>query len=523
MVMADGISRAVETIHAGDYVLAQTQTCLVGSMRQMEINMKDNQPFRRGIKISGTLIQKTFFVSSLLTAASIAWSEPASSPAAASVKHTTAPVLSTTAGQKKPLAFILPVDKTAVRLTVLDTGKDNPTYDFGPISAGQAVTHVYTLRNNTKTPVVLDRVSTSCNCTSAIVLDDFHGGMPLILPGATARVRVTLDTTGFVPAAAGTLEGSRVEKDVFVYLVDQPVHAAAVLKLTGRLTRGIAFDPPFLNLGTVDEARGAIQLVRVTYDPGVYSADRTRLVAPADSRLAIELQPDGPALPILGAGIVQKTYRVSIPPHAAIGLLSGMLTLTREASSPASGLAPTAFSLPYTGAIQGHVAAEPGLIVFGMISRRDPYGKPVARAEARKQRVRWILLINPSLAPSAKERSRLKVLTNTTSIPGLAPGKVAPTFWHQARVQVDSPFFHTSLVLPQPVAKATSITSAKNRLATDQTPPDISSAHLPVGCFSWLRVVLLPSAPLGQPILGRATVHFPDEEQILLPIQAELQ
>lgn len=519
IVMADGTSRAVETLHA----LGRAPACQIRSIRQIEINMKDNQPLKTGVKAHGTFIQKTLFVSSLLAAASIAWGDPALSPAASSVKRATAPGPGKTAGQKKSLPFIQPVDKTAVRLTVLDTGKDSPTYDFGPIPAGKIVTHVYTLRNDTKTAVVMDHVSTSCNCTGAIVLDDFHGGVPRILPGATARVRVTLDTAGFAPDAAGTLEGSRIEKDVFVYLVDQPIHPAVVLKLTGQLTQGVAFDPPFLNLGTVNEARGTTQMVKVTYDPGTYSADHTRLVCPADSRLAIVLQPDGPALPTLGTGTVQKTYRVSIPPHAAIGPLSGMLTLTGAAGTPASGPAPAAFSLPYTGAVQGHVAAEPSLIVFGMISRRDPYGKPVARAEAKQQRVRWILLVNPSLAPSAKDKARLTALAKTTSITGLTPGKTSLAFWRQARVQVDSPFFHTSLVLPQPVAKTASITTSKDRSDMDQTPPDVSSARLPTGSFSWLRVVLLPSAPIGQLISGQATIRFPDGEQILLPIQAEVQ
>ncbi|MFT4030888.1 MAG: DUF1573 domain-containing protein [Siphonobacter sp.] len=78
---------------------------------------------------------------------------------------------------------------------------DAETKDFGKISQGKPVTHVFTVTNVGNAPVVINNVTASCGCTTPSWSQD------PILPGKTSKVSGT-----FNAAAAGSFN-----KQITVY------------------------------------------------------------------------------------------------------------------------------------------------------------------------------------------------------------------------------------------------------------------------------------------------------------------
>jgi hypothetical protein len=72
-------------------------------------------------------------------------------------------------------------------------------HDFGTVSQGQRVVHEFTVRNDGDTDLLIQRISPACGCTAASL------SASAIKPGATEKIRVTFDTTGFYGAKTKTV------------------------------------------------------------------------------------------------------------------------------------------------------------------------------------------------------------------------------------------------------------------------------------------------------------------------------
>lgn len=96
-----------------------------------------------------------------------------------------------------------------------------PYFDFGPISmAAGKVSHRYWLRNESAAPVTIQRIHTSCMCTTATLVRGLrvigrygmagHGPMPdvnqSLAPGEEAYVDVVFDPAAHGPAGLGRTE-----------------------------------------------------------------------------------------------------------------------------------------------------------------------------------------------------------------------------------------------------------------------------------------------------------------------------
>lgn len=65
-------------------------------------------------------------------------------------------------------------------------------YDFGTVSEGEVIDHVFTFTNTGSEPVIISRVSASCGCTTPT-----YTTVP-VLPGKEGEVAVQFDTKGQV-------------------------------------------------------------------------------------------------------------------------------------------------------------------------------------------------------------------------------------------------------------------------------------------------------------------------------------
>lgn len=66
------------------------------------------------------------------------------------------------------------------------------SYDFGTVAQGTKVVHEFQITNKGNADLVIERLAASCGCTATQV------SAPTIKPGASEKVRVTFDTSGFM-------------------------------------------------------------------------------------------------------------------------------------------------------------------------------------------------------------------------------------------------------------------------------------------------------------------------------------
>lgn len=359
--------------------------------------------------------------------------------------------------------------------------KSAEIYDFGSVRYGEKVSHVFTLRNTGKESLTLDRVEAQCGCTTAFLMDQFAGRKPVLNPGETAKVSATLDTSRLTVADVNTLNGSVVHKRVMVYVAEEPIHPVIAVELQGSINQGISFDPPLLEWGNVREDKGAQKSFKVIYDIDRYAPEKTHLTVSGDNRISIELKKVERS-----QGKVVETYNAALPKHAYISPLNGMFTITPVEEGKSKG----AQSLPFTGIVTGNITAEPANVVYGMLPDKDGFGKPYSAEELKRQRIRWILLIN-------------KRLTKNNS----------GEFWKNTVTQAADKWIGVSLV------------PAYFDLPKDDggiNPPSLKESHLAPETAMWLRVELLPETEHGKWLNGLVELTFPDKERIMLPVSGQL-
>jgi hypothetical protein len=69
--------------------------------------------------------------------------------------------------------------------------KDPYFWDFGQVTAGQVLEHVFTIRNNSSNALIINRLQTSCGCTGSVISRDH------IPAGESAEIKVTFNTKGY--------------------------------------------------------------------------------------------------------------------------------------------------------------------------------------------------------------------------------------------------------------------------------------------------------------------------------------
>lgn len=67
---------------------------------------------------------------------------------------------------------------------------ENKTHDFGDITQGDVVKHVFTFKNTGTEPLILSNVQTTCGCTAP------QWPREPIAPGASANLTIQFNSTG---------------------------------------------------------------------------------------------------------------------------------------------------------------------------------------------------------------------------------------------------------------------------------------------------------------------------------------
>lgn len=112
---------------------------------------------------------------------------------------------------------------------------EKPVHDFGTITQGQKVDHIFTVKNRGDEPLAISQIRSSCGCTAATI------SAKTIPPGKSGEIKVTFDSANFA---------GQVTKTVHLDSND-PRTPSAVLTLNGSITELIAATPRTLNLGSL--------------------------------------------------------------------------------------------------------------------------------------------------------------------------------------------------------------------------------------------------------------------------------
>ncbi len=161
---------------------------------------------------------------------------------------------------------------TTLTMTVADStvkvNSNTGLYDFEQIdplvyndSSGYTIAHSFTLVNNSKKAIIVNRVELS-DPRITYNLPDIQKQLPVTLPSGdiiTIEIHYQL-----LPLSPGALSASA---SVFVNNQAQP---AATLELKGVIEDSVVFDPSLLDFGEISSGETVSKTLKVFYDPHMY-------------------------------------------------------------------------------------------------------------------------------------------------------------------------------------------------------------------------------------------------------------
>lgn len=180
----------------------------------------------------------------------------------------------------------------------------NPVYDFGAAERGSVVSHLFILRNEGSSPLVIEAVSSSCGCTAAIM------DSKTIAPGGETNVKVTLNLKS----------RSGPQRQTVLIQSNDLKQPAAPLTLTGNATWRVRVTPAYINYGRINPTESISEDVDVLFTEGLTL--NVRAVKTNSSLIAAELVTVDPG----------QHYRVavSLRPPVPEGRLIGWIELLTD-------------------------------------------------------------------------------------------------------------------------------------------------------------------------------------------------
>ena len=124
---------------------------------------------------------------------------------------------------------------TATAFAIPAVQVKEPVFNFGTISEGKKVDHVFQLTNEGDSPVTILQVTSSCGCTAATI------SSKTIQPNGTGEIKSTFNSTNF---------NGNINKTISVQTND-PKTPTVTLTMKGTVTTTVQLNPRQLNFGQV--------------------------------------------------------------------------------------------------------------------------------------------------------------------------------------------------------------------------------------------------------------------------------
>jgi hypothetical protein len=271
------------------------------------------------------------------------------------------------------------------------TTKSGPTgahFDFGTVSPLDTdhFAHTFVLRNDSASPIVIDKIPPTCGCTTVVVEGQDQAFPMTVAPGKDIHIRTSV--------AADHLSGGTFTKNVLVYLQGKsvPTHT---LELTGSMRSAIEVDPLNVDFGRIKHGEVPAQPITVLIDrkllkngwtPKVTSSIAGMTVTEISEKQAKALRAKMPTAPgtanVTPAAMVPASesdknyaaryYKLSLTKSVKIGYFWGQLIIPKDASATAATASMKGMSQPNYGNIHGEVygdiSASPFSVSFGTVT-----------------------------------------------------------------------------------------------------------------------------------------------------------
>jgi Protein of unknown function (DUF1573) len=274
---------------------------------------------------------------------------------------------------------------------VTPTGKATGRCDFGQIllliapengpggkSPGKSRERVVMLRNTGTTSIEIERLESSCGCTTAMLPAEGGVTRTRLAPGEKIALRIALHTE--------TLKPGPLRKWVWVRARHQ-AQPIATLAITAFVQAPATFTPATLDFGRVPAGEKRALRLTATTPVGSVNASAWHLASTnPDVRIEDETAPSDVDNKRSTNGHATRTFTVTLAPDALLGRIEGALRLVAgpsdtnasHAAIPVNGGdadAGSGLSVPLAGEVSGSLSAMPRVLVLGS----TPAGKAVTR------------------------------------------------------------------------------------------------------------------------------------------------
>ncbi len=216
---------------------------------------------------------------------------------------------------------------------------EDGVYDFGIAGPGQEVIHTFNFTNTGTAHLQINRVSTSCGCTAALVTEK------VVSPGEIGSILVTLKTKRY--------KGKK-EETITIYSND-PNNPESVLTIRGIIKTEFAVVPQGLHFGEVkkgDTATSMVQLLQLSSNPLILD----------------KIEANDEYLTTQTSKITEENKKgfnidITIKPVVPVGEFSEVITLHTNLSKKPR------IDIPIWANIAGRIQVQPKAFSFGTVEK----------------------------------------------------------------------------------------------------------------------------------------------------------
>ena len=220
-------------------------------------------------------------------------------------------------------------------------------YDFGTVAQGAKVVHEFDIKNSGTADLVIQRLSPSCGCTATQLAN------PVVRPGATEKVRVTFDTSGFLGDKTKTL----------LIASNDTENPEKVFTLKGRVITGFSVEPSRVDFGEISPSSSPASRQReITFSV----AEGTELKITKISSLSNYLV----ASPVVTQEN-KAVVKVEILPTVPKGEFRDRIMFELDGGKRA------AVNVPVNASVKGDLRLSPGIVSFGVVEGTQPLERRV--------------------------------------------------------------------------------------------------------------------------------------------------
>jgi hypothetical protein len=269
------------------------------------------------------------------------------------------------------------------------------SHNFGTVAKGSKTEYRFVFRNMYTEDVHVSGIRTSCGCTSPTVTKRD------LKTHETSEVVATFNTRTFTGQHGATL----------TVTFDKPYLAEVQLRVAGNIRGDVTFDPPFVDLGTVDLGKGSERQIRVT-----------RL-----GSTPWEIKDVRSANPNFEVGLSQPTRSGSrtvydltarLKPTAPSGYIKGQLILVTN--DPRA----TQIPMDVEGRVVAEVTVSPQLLALGAVTAGETVTKNVVIRANREFKITGVFCSDGCLTCEPKTTAARVHILPVTFQAGDSAGKV---------------------------------------------------------------------------------------------------